>query len=135
MTQQFETCTRCGVHCVPFYSIPGEYVLNPNGDLDLYVGPNRQTHWCHMCWMQQHVCLDCKWNTHVIHEYYRVTNEVWLQAVPGNHGMLCVGCLEKRLGRELTPADFELDVPINHNSPMWPKSDRLMKRMGYLVDN
>lgn len=81
------------------------------------------------------LCLDCKIDTGKIGEHYMLVDATWQLAHDSNKGMLCVGCIEKRLGRELTPADFELDVPINHNSPMWPKSDRLMKRMGYLVDN
>jgi hypothetical protein len=28
-------------------------------------------------------------------------------------GLLCIGCLEKRLGRSLTPADFDQAIPIN----------------------
>ena len=41
-------------------------------------------------------------------------------------GCLCVGCLEKRLGRRLKPKDFERDDPFNQ----LPGSARLMKRMG-----
>lgn len=39
-------------------------------------------------------------------EYYFVHTELWLSVVDSNKGMLCVGCLESRLGRELTSADF-----------------------------
>lgn len=43
--------------------------------------------------------------------------------------MLCVCCLEMRLGRKLQPKDFP-NVTIN--SPKYePKSQRLMNRMGY----
>ena len=37
---------------------------------------------------------------------------LWPQANPDYDGMLCVGCLEARLGRRLTPSDFT-GVPLN----------------------
>jgi hypothetical protein len=80
-------------------------------------------------------CLDCGWLT-CRHdqpgEWYMVTDQVWEQAGmgdtrrwlsdhpgtpagptggPGHY--LCLGCLEARLGRQLTPADFA-SIPINH---------------------
>ncbi len=80
-------------------------------------------------------CLDCGWLT-CRHdepgEWYMVTDQVWEQAGmsdtrrwlsdhpgtptgptggPGHY--LCIGCLEDRLGRRLTPADFA-SIPINH---------------------
>lgn len=44
-----------------------------------------------------------------------VTDAVWRAAGMSN-GFVCVGCLESRLGRHLTPADFT-DFPINLSSP------------------
>jgi hypothetical protein len=38
--------------------------------------------------------------------YYMVHAEVWLAAVPERRGQLCLDCLEARLGRRLTAADF-----------------------------
>jgi hypothetical protein len=55
-------------------------------------------------------CLDCGVDTSFatgIGHYYRATNEVWHQAVPDGRGMLCLDCLEKRLGRLLVRGDFE----------------------------
>jgi hypothetical protein len=49
-------------------------------------------------------CVDCKYNT-CHDEYYMVTNEIWREAKMIK-GMLCISCLEKRLGRELIPEDF-----------------------------
>lgn len=79
-------------------------------------------------------CLDCGWLT-CRHdepgEWYMVTDQVWEQAGmtdtrqwisehpeartgptggPGHY--LCIGCLESRLGRRLTAADFP-GLPIN----------------------
>ena len=55
-------------------------------------------------------CKDCGINTLPIYgearaEFYMVTNEIWA-AVGAGQGFLCIGCLEARLGRILTPADF-----------------------------
>jgi hypothetical protein len=44
-------------------------------------------------------------------EYYVVTDKVWEAAgIDGN--FLCIGCLEQRIGRQLTSNDFT-DAPIN----------------------
>jgi hypothetical protein len=59
------------------------------------------------------VCLDCGVNTSLNEEYYMLTNEVWKEAVPDLVGMLCINCVELRLGRQLWPEDF-MDSPINY---------------------
>ena len=51
-------------------------------------------------------CLDCGIDTSAIDEYYGLRDEVWLQANPDRAGMLCIACLESRLGRRLSPLDF-----------------------------
>jgi hypothetical protein len=44
------------------------------------------------------------------------THEIWQQAgMTPDGGFLCIGCLEGRLGREMTAADF-LDCPLNDPS-------------------
>jgi len=56
-----------------------------------------------------------------------VNNYVWSQTGIGTHGgMLCISCLEKRIGRILTSKDF-IDIPINH-TPLF-RSDLLLERM------
>jgi hypothetical protein len=60
-------------------------------------------------------CLDCgmmliPWNEPC--EYFMVHDHVWTSVAGKYDGMLCVGCLESRLGRELTTEDFT-DAPIN----------------------
>jgi hypothetical protein len=77
-------------------------------------------------------CLDCGVDTAEIDEYYIVTPEVWARAMAtgGDEGMLCIGCLEKRLGYQLDPADF---------ANLWmhwvePVSERLRARLGHGVD-
>jgi hypothetical protein len=60
------------------------------------------------------VCVDCSINTMHIDEYYMVTDEIWDDTgLTSNGGMLCIGCLEARLGRKLTARDFS-DVPLNY---------------------
>jgi hypothetical protein len=60
-------------------------------------------------------------------EWYMVTGATWEQ-VAANAKFLCVGCLEGRLGRLLTPADFA-PFPINDRSAL--DSDRLADRKGH----
>lgn len=46
-------------------------------------------------------------------EWYVVSDTVWQEAgMKPAGGYLCIGCLEARLGRQLTPEDFP-DVPVN----------------------
>lgn len=73
------------------------------------------------------LCLDCRVDTGKIHEHYFVQTPLWMKAVGSNRGMLCVGCLETRIGRTLKSFDFP-DVHIN-NSKLYPMSDRLRSRI------
>ena len=58
-------------------------------------------------------------------EVYTVTEEVWQKTgLEGWGGCLCIGCLEKRIGRRLKPDDFERDHPLN----VLPGTRRLLKR-------
>jgi hypothetical protein len=92
------------------------------------------------------ICIDCgadtspctgkrgcrhkgKWET------YMVRDTVWEAAGMGRgwghgnaSGFLCVGCLEARLGRMLTPADF-IDYPINEPHP-WDTPRMLARKIG-----
>lgn len=70
--------------------------------------------------------MDCGINTQEINEYYTVHDEVWLAAHPADHGLLCIGCLENRLGRALTADDFPC-YPINTGA--FNQSDRLKDRL------
>ena len=69
------------------------------------------------------LCVDCGYNT-IGDEYYMVHDEVW-QAAGMDEGMLCVGCLETRLGRMLGADDFPR-VPVNDE---WRHSERLASRI------
>jgi hypothetical protein len=58
------------------------------------------------------LCLDCGKNT-FLHsdDYYMLRNRLWRELVSREqrHGMLCLSCLSKRLGRPLQPEDFKKD--------------------------
>lgn len=69
-------------------------------------------------------CLDCGIDTK--YEHYFIHTHIWLSVVKSKHGMLCVECLEKRLNRQLTRADFT-GCYINSGGM---KSTRLLQRMG-----
>ena len=74
------------------------------------------------------LCLDCKVDTGKIAEHYFIQTDIWMKIVGSNKGMLCVGCLETRLGRKLTSFDF---TACTINSPKYEaKSSRLLERLG-----
>ncbi len=73
------------------------------------------------------LCLDCRIDTGRIHEHYFVNTDLWLSVVGSKTGMLCISCLEGRLGRKLVASDFP-NVTIN-NPRFESKSARLMNRM------
>lgn len=60
-------------------------------------------------------------------EVYMVYDHVWERAgVEGYGGCLCIGCLEKRIGRPLIPDDFDKEHPFFH----LPGTYRLLNRRG-----
>jgi hypothetical protein len=81
-------------------------------------------------------CLDCRYLT-IEGEYYMLRDEIWLAANPEQRGMLCIGCVEGRLGRRLGPEDF-LVCPLNDPDGRGRKSARLLSRLlgdGTKADN
>lgn len=75
-------------------------------------------------------CADCGVYTSEhnggISEYYMIHNHLWKAAIGNEHiHMLCIGCLEDRLGRTLTKADFT-SVPVNS---IQNQSERLVDRL------
>jgi hypothetical protein len=60
-------------------------------------------------------------------EVYHLRNHVWERAgIEPFGGCLCIGCLEKRIGRVLRPNDFKRGHPFN----VFPGTPRLLKRRG-----
>ena len=71
-------------------------------------------------------CRDCNANIGVIGEWCLLKNSIWEKAWPGTgqksahvkmpmKHFLCIGCIEKRIGRRLTGRDF--DMRSKHNKP------------------
>jgi len=53
-------------------------------------------------------CVDCAENA----GYYLVSNELWAASGLGpHHGMLCLPCLARRVGRPIAFDDFTADLP------------------------
>jgi hypothetical protein len=76
------------------------------------------------------ICKDCGCDTVKINEYYAVTDEIWNSVVTkeDNDIMLCIGCLEKRMGRQLNNSDFKR-CPANIIVGWDEKSPRLIDRI------
>ena len=74
-------------------------------------------------------CMDCHLNTSTMREFFMLDQDTWdsIIRLSEQDGMLCIGCVEVRLGRELEPADFDPDW--RHLCPQ--PSSRLLKRRGY----
>ena len=74
-------------------------------------------------------CADCGRDTVKMGEFYMVRDAVWFAAEIGpSSGMLCIGCLERRLGYKLEAGDFT-DCPLNVLPHPW-HSKRLRSRLG-----
>jgi hypothetical protein len=62
-------------------------------------------------------------------------DDVWAQAARDladvHEVMLCIGCVERRLRRRLTPEDFNWSLGINSPSEM--DTDRLADRKGQRI--
>jgi hypothetical protein len=56
-------------------------------------------------------CHDCRG----LHHDYMVKRPIWALAVPPKltHIKICLHCLQQRLGRQLTPNDFDFTIVIN----------------------
>lgn len=82
---------------------------------------------------RQLLCDDCGFNTSHS-EYYMVKNPIWEEAQnKGIAQILCIGCLERRIGRKLVSNDFS-DVPLNLmiRDGSFSSSRRLLERIGKL---
>jgi hypothetical protein len=99
-------CVDCGVNTAP--SIPD----GPAVRIAIRLGGSLKYEHTHEC------------------EIYSVKNALWRQAgMRPWSGCLCIGCLEKRLGRQLQPKDFD-----RHDKEVWadmPCTERLLNRRGW----
>ena len=71
------------------------------------------------------MCLDCRVDTGKIGEHYMLVDSTWRQAHDSAVGMLCIGCIELRLGRRLVKADFN----SSHVNNIKNMSNRLVERI------
>jgi hypothetical protein len=82
-------------------------------------------------------CIDCGTDTIEAGEYYMLRDDVWHSTgVKRDDGMLCIGCVESRLGRKLNRADFT-SAGINTQPNAWRSArfkDRLAARETLLDD-
>jgi hypothetical protein len=89
-------------------------------------------------------CKDCRGNIGWMGEWCLLKNSIWEKAWPGTgqkssstkmpmKHFLCIGCIEKRIGRRLTRRDF--DMRSKHNRTQsdnpHPMSQRLRNRLGF----
>jgi hypothetical protein len=75
-------------------------------------------------WRGRFCCVDCRECTLCGGEYYMVSDELWTASGIASHGgMLCLACLERRIGRRLTASDFTAVFPKS-----WPRDDRDQSR-------
>jgi hypothetical protein len=80
-------------------------------------------------------CADCGLDTIAAGEWYMVHDQIWQQAWgsleytgPGQQ-VLCIGCLENRIGRKLTSADFTAASVNDYRDEGRRMSDRLYFRL------
>lgn len=102
--------------------------------IDLLVEKLEEDCSCQTCQAKekdQFKCIDCDVDTMNIDEYYMLKDKAWLSIVPEDKGVLCIGCVEDRMGRKLTQKDFSSCI-LNKEEYSQPRSDRLLDRMGYL---
>ena len=109
--------------------------IGSDGLYDIPYGPDN------CIWANRLACADCSVCTVRLNEYYMVHDDVWEQAWAGRREswqllqaasrlsvweILCIGCLEQRIGRTLMASDF-IDAPVN--DPNHPQHGRMSERM------
>jgi hypothetical protein len=77
---------------------------------------------------EKFICVDCKIDTNEISEYYMLHDHIWFaHTIDFNgKGMLCIGCIERRLRRRLNHGDFTCAAI---NSGLFRMSERLKDRL------
>jgi hypothetical protein len=76
----------------------------------------------------RHTCLDCGVNVIEVGDYCMVQEEIWRDTLAlGWDDNLCIACIEKRLGRRLTPHDLKFGFTPAVEG--YPKSDALTERI------
>lgn len=70
------------------------------------------------------ICIGCKKDTW--DEYYMVYTRIWKKVNPKVKGMLCINCVETRLGRKLNKKDFTTAIV---NSMRMKRTPKLRNRL------
>ena len=80
--------------------------------------------YCDQVDLSKYECIDCGVNTSEINEIYYLD----IEEVKNIEGHLCIDCMEKHLGRQLTENDFS----YCQENMYWPnsKSEKLLNRLG-----
>lgn len=73
------------------------------------------------------MCLDCPVDTSKTCELYMLIDSTWELTGLGKVGMLCISCLENRIGRKLIATDFNDSYLNDYRTNA--KSARLCDRM------
>lgn len=73
------------------------------------------------------LCLDCGVDTGKAGEHYMLNDSTWHLTGLGKYGMLCVKCVEARIGRNLKSTDFNNSYLNKPRTGI--KSTRLIDRM------
>ncbi len=60
------------------------------------------------------ICYDCGEKG----EFYFVKDDIWNSVVPRSKHIICLKCLEKRLGRKLKKSDFK-NFDLHNIQPWW----------------
>jgi hypothetical protein len=105
LMSEHHCCVGCGVNTAPGLltriEVEIAFIANPNAAVSQTIGDDA--------------------------EVYMVHDKVWKKAgMEGYGGCLCIGCLEKRIGRRLKRKDFVPDHPFN----TMPGTPRLLQRQG-----
>jgi hypothetical protein len=120
-------CHKCtgGSKCIRKYPVVLCSLCHPHDlSIDLYMTEQEIDEYNDKLF----VCMDCGVNTSDIKEFYMVKQELWDRVVPSTEteGLLCIGCLEGRLHRQLTKKDFTKAFINDEN--FFPKSERFLLR-------
>jgi hypothetical protein len=113
LTPETWCCIDCGVNTAPGFPnrVETENFFRAKEKAGvLWTGPDGQ---------------ELKFNKHA--EVYTVRDAVWKAAgMEPMGGCLCIGCLEKRIGRKLRPKDFLRNHPFNYDNI--PCTERLRSK-------
>jgi hypothetical protein len=66
------------------------------------------------------LCMECHKNTKNKIDYYMLNTFLWRSIAKDIKGMLCVSCVENKIGHTITKSDL-LNCPLNWDHPIFGK--------------